>query len=74
MLRLAAWRLCEISIVPCMLIHDGLLLEARDTHHRRPHLLRHRPFIAVARPIVEFLICIYSDLESITYVTVRPRA
>ena len=30
MLRLAAWRLCEIGIVPCMLIHDGLLIEARD--------------------------------------------
>jgi DNA polymerase family A len=30
MLRLAAWRLCEVGIVPCMLIHDGILLEARD--------------------------------------------
>jgi DNA polymerase I len=30
MLRLAAWRLCEIGIVPCMLIHDGLLIEAKD--------------------------------------------
>src|SRR5262245_29712279 len=30
MLRLAAWRLCEAGIVPCMLIHDGILLEARD--------------------------------------------
>ena len=31
MLRLAAWRMCEASIVPCMLIDDGILLEARDT-------------------------------------------
>ena len=30
MLRLAAWRMCEIGIVPCMLIHDGLLIEARN--------------------------------------------
>ncbi len=30
MLRLAAWRLCEAGIVPCMLIHDGILLEATD--------------------------------------------
>lgn len=30
MLRLAAWRLCEAGIVPCMLIHDGILIEARD--------------------------------------------
>jgi hypothetical protein len=30
MLRLAAWRMCEVGIIPCMLIHDGLLLEARD--------------------------------------------
>ena len=27
MLRLAAWRLCEAGIVPCMLIHDGILFE-----------------------------------------------
>ena len=27
MLRLAAWRLCEVGIVPIMLIHDGILLE-----------------------------------------------
>jgi DNA polymerase I-like protein with 3'-5' exonuclease and polymerase domains len=27
MLRLAACRLCEIGIVPCMLVHDGILLE-----------------------------------------------
>jgi DNA polymerase I len=30
MLRLAAWRLTEAGIVPCMLIHDGILLEARS--------------------------------------------
>jgi DNA polymerase-1 len=30
MLRLAAWRLCEADIVPCMLIHDGVLIEARN--------------------------------------------
>jgi hypothetical protein len=30
MLRLAAWRLCEAGIIPCMLIHDGVLLEARN--------------------------------------------
>jgi hypothetical protein len=29
MLRLAAWRLCEVDIVPCMLIHDALLIEAK---------------------------------------------
>jgi DNA polymerase-1 len=29
MLRLAAWRLCEAGIVPCMLIHDGILLEVQ---------------------------------------------
>jgi hypothetical protein len=28
MLRLAAIRLCDAGIVPCMLIHDGILLEA----------------------------------------------
>jgi DNA polymerase-1 len=27
MLRLAACRLCKIGIVPCMLVHDGILLE-----------------------------------------------
>ena len=27
MLRLAAWRMCEVGIVPIMLIHDGILLE-----------------------------------------------
>ena len=30
MLRLAAWRLCEASIVPSMLIHDGILFEMTD--------------------------------------------
>jgi DNA polymerase I len=30
MLRLAAWQLCEIGIVPNMLVHDGLLIEARN--------------------------------------------
>jgi hypothetical protein len=30
MLRLAGWRMCEAGIVPCMLIHDGVLLEARS--------------------------------------------
>jgi hypothetical protein len=30
MLRLAAWRLCEAGIVPNMLIHDGILIEARN--------------------------------------------
>jgi DNA polymerase-1 len=27
MLRLAAWRLCEAGLVPCMLVHDGILFE-----------------------------------------------
>jgi hypothetical protein len=27
MLRLAAWRLCEAGIIPCMLVHDGILFE-----------------------------------------------
>ncbi len=30
MLRLAAWRMCEAGIIPNMLIHDGVLIEARD--------------------------------------------
>jgi hypothetical protein len=30
MLRLAAWRLCEAGIVPSMLVHDGILLEASN--------------------------------------------
>jgi hypothetical protein len=29
-LRLAAWRLCEVGIIPNMLIHDGILLEVRN--------------------------------------------
>jgi hypothetical protein len=33
MLRIAACRLCEAGIVPCMLIHDGILLEA--TNHEQ---------------------------------------
>jgi DNA polymerase-1 len=30
MLRLAAWRLCEVGTVPCMLVHDGILFEETD--------------------------------------------
>jgi DNA polymerase-1 len=30
MLRLAAWRLCDADIVPSMLVHDGILIEARN--------------------------------------------
>jgi hypothetical protein len=30
MLRLAAWRMCEAGLVPSMLVHDGILLEARS--------------------------------------------
>jgi len=30
MLRLAAWRLCEAGIIPCMLVHDGILLQETD--------------------------------------------
>jgi DNA polymerase family A len=30
MLRLAAWRLCEAGIIPNMLIHDGVLIEAHN--------------------------------------------
>ena len=30
MLRLAAVRLCEADLVPCMLVHDGILLEVAD--------------------------------------------
>jgi DNA polymerase-1 len=30
MLRLAAWRMCEVGILPSMLVHDGILFEARD--------------------------------------------
>jgi DNA polymerase I len=31
MLRVAAWRLCEIGLVPSMLIHDGILIELDHT-------------------------------------------
>jgi hypothetical protein len=31
MLRLAAWRLCEAGIIPCMLVHDGILLEVENS-------------------------------------------
>jgi DNA polymerase I len=30
MLRLATWRMCEAGIIPNMLVHDGLLIEARN--------------------------------------------
>lgn len=30
MLRFATWELCEAGIVPCMLIHDGILLEMEN--------------------------------------------
>jgi hypothetical protein len=30
MLRQATWRMCEVGIVPIMLIHDGILLEESD--------------------------------------------
>ena len=30
MLRLAAWRMCEVGVVPIMLIHDGILLEETE--------------------------------------------
>jgi hypothetical protein len=30
MLRLMAWRLCEAGIIPCMLVHDGVLLEVEN--------------------------------------------
>ena len=30
MLRSAAWRLCEVGIIPNMLVHDGILLEVAD--------------------------------------------
>src|SRR5262249_37275405 len=36
MLRLAAWRLCEAGVVPCMLIHDGILFELTD-HEQIEH-------------------------------------
>jgi DNA polymerase I len=30
MLRLAAWRMCDAGIIPSMLVHDGVLFEARS--------------------------------------------
>jgi hypothetical protein len=33
MLRLATWRLCAAGIIPCMLIHDGILFE--ETNRER---------------------------------------
>jgi hypothetical protein len=30
MLRIATWRMCEAGIIPCMLVHDGILLEETD--------------------------------------------
>jgi DNA polymerase I len=36
MLRLAAWRLTEAGIIPVMLIHDAVLLEAKD-HEQTEH-------------------------------------
>jgi hypothetical protein len=30
-LRLGGWHMCEAGIVPSMLIHDGILIEARDS-------------------------------------------
>ena len=36
MLQLAAWRMCEIGIIPYMLIHDGLFIEARDMQQIGP--------------------------------------
>jgi hypothetical protein len=42
MLRLAAWRMCEAGIIPCMLIHDALLLEARNMEQveQAKHIMR----------------------------------
>ena len=42
MLRLAAWRMCEAGVIPCMLIHDGLLIEARNTEQveQATHIMR----------------------------------
>jgi DNA polymerase I len=34
MLRLAAVELCEANIVPCMLVHDGILLEVESLEQR----------------------------------------
>ena len=36
MLRLATWRLCEAGIVPSMLVHDAVLLEA-DSEEQIAH-------------------------------------
>jgi DNA polymerase-1 len=36
MLRLAAWQLCEANIIPAMLVHDAILLEASD-HEQVEH-------------------------------------
>ena len=42
MLRLAAWRMCEIGVIPCMLIHDGLLIEAQNMEQieNAKHIMR----------------------------------
>jgi DNA polymerase-1 len=37
MLRLATWRLCEAGIVPNMLIHDGILIEAHNAEQIAPN-------------------------------------
>jgi hypothetical protein len=36
MLRVAAVRLCDAGIVPCMLIHDGILLEVQSERMSAP--------------------------------------
>ncbi|HSR77927.1 MAG TPA: DNA polymerase [Xanthobacteraceae bacterium] len=38
MIRLATWKLCEAGIVPCMLVHDGILLEL-DSKDRIPEAI-----------------------------------
>src|SRR5215813_7728582 len=38
MLRLATMRLCEAGIVPCMLVHDGILFE--ETEHEKIELAK----------------------------------
>jgi hypothetical protein len=42
MLRLAAWRLCEVGIVPSMLVHDGILFEltAREQLEHAKEIMR----------------------------------
>jgi DNA polymerase I len=42
MLRLAAYRMCDVGIVPSMLIHDGLLIGARDMEQveHAKHIMR----------------------------------